>query len=89
MTANIVVFLRVQSQPRDEKRPGRLFVSRYGFTEFCAGGSYPFENPRKNKPREKRPAPVAGLIVAACEESRKTAEKGPDLKDLGHFLTRH
>jgi len=60
-----------------------FLVSRYGFIEFCAGGSYPIENPRENKRREKRPAPVVGLIVAACEESRKTAEKGSDLKDLG------
>jgi hypothetical protein len=54
--------------------------------EFCAGGSYPFEKPRKNKRREKRPAPVVGLIAAISQESSKSqgkaGEKRPDLKDL-------
>src|SRR3954471_6587436 len=59
-----------------------------GLCEFCAGGSYPFENPRKNKRREKRPAPVGGFIAADRTESRKSRRKRPDLKHLGPIRPR-
>jgi hypothetical protein len=38
----------------DDVRPGRLFVSRYGFT-ILAWMGYPIENPRKSKRRENAP----------------------------------
>jgi hypothetical protein len=78
MTANIV-FVSVFNPGLATRRvKGRLFVSRYGFMTFCAGGSYPIENPRKNKRREKRPAPVVGLIAGSRRKSRISAENGPD-----------
>jgi hypothetical protein len=46
--------------------PGRLFVSRYGFN---------FRATRKNKQREKNPAPGAGLIAGGSRESRQTGLK--------------
>src|SRR4051794_29710099 len=54
-----------------------------GLCESCAGGSYPFENPRKNKRREKRPAPVAGFIAADPLESRKSRRKRPGFEAFG------
>ncbi|WP_458183950.1 hypothetical protein [Bradyrhizobium sp. 14AA] len=82
MTANIVFFSVFNpGLATDIVGVGFLSVAM-GLPEFCAGGSYPFENPRKNRRREKRPAPVGGLIAAGLGESRKTAQKSPDLKDL-------
>ncbi|WP_091964904.1 hypothetical protein [Bradyrhizobium shewense] len=85
MTANIVFFSVFNpGLATDIVGVGFLSVAM-GLCEFCAGGSYPFENPRKNKRREKRPAPVGGVIAAIRRKSRKTAEKGPDLKALDLF----
>jgi len=82
MTANIVFFSVFNpGLGTNIVRVGFLSVAM-GLYAFCAGGSYPIENPRKNKRREKRPAPAVGLIAAGRAESRKTAENGPDLKDL-------
>jgi hypothetical protein len=58
------------------------FQALWVFKIFARAGLIPLKNPRKNKRREKRPAPVVGLIAAGCRESRKTAQKGLDLKDL-------
>jgi len=63
-----------------------FFFSRYGF-DFRAIGqnpfrAKPFEASRKNKQREKDPAPGAGLIAAAGFESRQT---GPKTGQIGGF----
>jgi hypothetical protein len=74
MTANIVLFLRVRSRPRTTVRVG-FFFSRYGFN-FRATGQKPS---RKNKQREKHPAPGAGLIAGQGCKSRQMGWKN------GHF----
>jgi hypothetical protein len=51
MTANIVLFLRVRSRPRT--RPGRLFSQSFVMGSISAATL----GPRKNKQREKNPAP--------------------------------
>ncbi|MGX1318504.1 hypothetical protein AB7M17_001957 [Bradyrhizobium sp. USDA 377] len=82
MTANIVFFSVFNpGLGTSIVRVGFLSVAM-GLSAFCAGGSYPIENPRKNKWREKRPAPAVGLIAANRRKSRKTTENGLDLKDL-------
>jgi hypothetical protein len=57
-----------------------FFYSRYGFN-FRATGPKPLnvealkENRRKNKQREKPPAPGAGLIAAQAPKSRQSGLK--------------
>jgi hypothetical protein len=58
-----------------------FFFSRYGFN-FRAIGQKPLDEPRKNKQREKDPAPGAGLIAAGSPESRQT---GPKTGQIGGF----
>jgi predicted alpha/beta-hydrolase family hydrolase len=65
MTANIVNIPSCSIPASDQVRAG-FFVSRYGFN---------FRATRKNKQREKNPAPGAGLIAAGSRESRKSALK--------------
>jgi hypothetical protein len=54
-----------------------FFFSRYGFN-FRAIGDNPFE-PRKNKQREKYPAPGVGLIAAGGLESRQSGPNGSQI----------
>jgi hypothetical protein len=49
---------------------------------FRAIGQKPFEAPRKNKQREKDPAPGASLIAADGPESRQTGSK---TSQIGEF----
>src|SRR6185503_10928576 len=77
MTANIV-FSPCSIPASRLVRPGRLFdQSLWVYCEFCAGGSYPFENPRKNKRREKRPAPVVRTYSRRLRRVKENCRKEP------------